>query len=342
MQSAIFIQSTVQDPYEIYATFQQESPVYWDDVNQLWAIYSYDQCKAILTHPAAQIPAVQTTGLNDTAQAIISNLARLSNGTTNRETALQLYQRMQPVSTASILSQLINNKREIDWVDAVCKKLPVLTILNSFGFKEDDCRFITDHIEPFTKLILPVKTPEQLQAINNISKEMYSIIERHLGQTTAPVVSNLAGLLIQSFDAGRGTLSNTLLHSLQQAQHDVIETLRFDSPIHHTRRIATEDIDHNIKKGQSILIVLAAANRDEQQFINAGTYNIHRNNNSALLTFGVGAHACLAKQLTINMATEALAFLFTTYPDTKLLQKEIEYEPLVNARLLKHLLISLQ
>ena len=78
------------------------------------------------------------------------------------------------------------------------------------------------------------------------------------------------------------------------------------------------------------------------RFTNADTYNIRRCNNTDLLTFGAGAHACLAKQLTINMAGEALAFLFATYPSVKLLQKEIEYEPLVNARLPKQLLISLQ
>jgi cytochrome P450 len=155
-------------------------------------------------------------------------------------------------------------------------------------------------------------------------------------------VSNLAGLLIQSFDAGRGTLSNTLLHSLKHEQQDVTETLRFDSPIHNTRRIATEDIDQNIKKGQSILIVLASANRDEKQFLHADTYDSSRSNNSTLLTFGAGAHACLAKQLSVNMATEALNFLFTTYPNTRLIQQGIEYEPLINARLPKQLLISLQ
>jgi len=335
MQSVIFLHSEVQDPYAIYA---QLSPMYRDTVNQLWAVYSYDQCKAILTHPAAQIPAVNTDGLNEYALAIINHLARLSNSTANREIATQLYRQMHPVSMANILSQLLGNKRETDWIDTVCRKLPVLTILKRFGFNEDDCRFIADHIEPFTKLLSPVRSPD----INTICSEIYTIIGRHLRTTSAPVISNLAGLLIQSYDAGRGTLTNTLLHGLQQEKHDVIETLRFDSPIHNTRRIAVEDIDHNIKKGQLILIVLAAANRDEKRFRDAGTYNINRSNNTDLLTFGAGAHACLAKQLTINMATEALAFLFDTYPNITLLQKEVEYEPLVNARLVKQLLISLQ
>jgi cytochrome P450 len=342
MQPAIFLQSEVQDPYAIYANFLKENPVYWDDANQLWAIWSYDQCKAILTHPAAQIPAINTTGLNDYAHTIISNLARLSNGIAERETAMQLFQAMRPVSVAEILAQLLTDKKEIDWVETVCKKLPVLTILKSFGFKEDDCSFILTHIASLTKIMLPVKTAGQLAAINTCSKEIYTLIAQHLKNPSVAAISNLAGLLIQSFDAGRGTLSNTLLHSFQQDYHNVTETLRFDSPIHNTRRIAAEDINQHIKKGQSILLVLAAANRDELQFADAGTYNSNRSNNHELLTFGLGAHACIAKQLSVNMATAALEYLFTVYPDIKLLQKDIEYEPLVNARLCKQLLISLQ
>ena len=259
---------------------------------------------------------------------------------TERETAMQLFRSMRPVSVAEILAQLLTNKKEIDWVETVCKKLPVLTILKSFGFKEDDCSFILTHIASLTKIMLPVKTTEQLAAVNTSSKEIYTLIEQHLKTPSVAAISNLAGLLIQSFDAGRGTLSNTLLHSFQQKYHHIIETLRFDSPIHNTRRIAAEDINQHIKKGQSILLVLAAANRDEQQFADAGTYN--RNNNNELLTFGVGAHACIARHLSVSMATEALEYLYTAHPSAKLLQKHIEYEPLVNARLCKQLLISLQ
>lgn len=342
MQPAIFLQSEVPDPYAIYANFLQENPLYWDDVNQLWAVYSYDQCKAILTHPAAHIPAISTGGLNDYALAVVNNLARLSNGNSERETAMQLFQLMRPVPVTEILEHLLIDKRETDRIDAVCKRLPVLTILKGFGFHEDDCSFITAHIEAFTKIMLPVKTPQQLSAINQVSREFYTIIEQHLKTTAVPLISNLAGLLIQSFDAGRGTLGNTLLQGFQQEHHCVTETLRFDPPVHNTRRIATEDISTSIKKGQSILIVLAAANRDEKHFENAGTYNSRRNNNHELLTFGVGAHACIAKQLSVSMATTALDYLFTTYPSVKLLQKEIEYEALVNARLPKQLLISLQ
>jgi cytochrome P450 len=353
MQPAIFLQSEVQDPYAIYANSQ---PIFWDNINNIWALYSYAHCKKILTHPAALIPAVNADGLNDYAQIITGGFARLSNGREHihtRDIAMRLFHCLQPVSTTDILKHLIGKATTFDWVETVGKKLPVLSILNGFGFNKEDRNFIADQVHQLIRLMLPVKTAEQLISINNISKEIYHIIEKHLLKETrfAPIVkispelciSNLTGLIIQSFDAGRGLLSNSLLHFQDKdpIQKSVIETLRFDPPVHNTRRIAAEDIiidNHTIEKGQSILVVLAAANRDALQFKDPGSYNIERNNNASSLTFGYGLHMCLAKQLSINMATEALQFL--SYSKVTLLQNLVEYEPLVNARLPKQILIS--
>jgi cytochrome P450 len=167
------------------------------------------------------------------------------------------------------------------------------------------------------------------------------------------VVSNLIGLFIQSFDAGRGILSNSLLQILNnktfsdkiEIQKSVIETLRFDPSIHNTRRIAAEDFhigESLIKKNDSILIVLASANHDPEKFENAINFDIERSNNAENLTFGIGGHMCLAKHFSIHLATEALWFLFDEYKSIKLLENNIQYEPMINARLPKNIWISIQ
>jgi cytochrome P450 len=120
--------------------------------------------------------------------------------------------------------------------------------------------------------------------------------------------------------------------------------LRFDPPIHNTRRIATQDIfigESLIKKNDSILIVLASANRDPQKFENALDFDIKRNNNNENLTFGTGGHMCVAKHFSIHLATEALWFLFDEYKTIKLLENNIQYEPMINVRLPKSVWISL-
>ncbi|MEP6948026.1 MAG: cytochrome P450 [Ginsengibacter sp.] len=386
MPTTLFLQSEVQNPFKLYETMLRENPVYWDSSNGLWAIYSYAGCKKILSNPLAHIPATNAgnrDGLNEYALLISGRLARLSNGVQHemaKQTAQLLFGNMKSTITNNITEKLMakgNEKDEIDWVNTICRKLPVIVVLKSFDFNEEDCDFILSKIEPLTKIMLPNKTPEQVAAINEISKEIYAITEKHLSaasfykpllntisekyktepeETTSLCVGNLIGLFIQSYDAGRGLLSNSLLQVLNNdpmrlnfanagyLEKCIIETLRFDPPVHNTRRIAVDDITINnmqIKKGQAILIILAAANRDPHHFNNPNVYNINRANNAEHLTFGIGGHKCPANYLSVRLATEALAWLFGKYQTIELVEKDILYEPIVNVRLPKNISISL-
>jgi cytochrome P450 len=222
--------------------------------------------------------------------------------------------------------------------------------------------------------MLPKKTEEQVELINGICEKLFSIVQKHLPSlpfykslltnisnqynlSTEKIisisVSNFIGLCIQSFDAGRGILSNSLLQIIQnknisdktQIEKLVLETVRFDPPIHNTRRIAAQDFyigESLIKKNDAILAVLASANRDFEKFENAMDFNMERTNNNENLTFGIGGHMCLAKYFSINFATQALYYLVNQYKTITLLENNIQYEPLVNARLPKNIWLLIQ
>jgi hypothetical protein len=51
---------------------------------------------------------------------------------------------------------------------------------------------------------------------------------------------------------------------------------------------------------------------------------------------------CLAKYFSIHLATEALWFLFDQFKTITLLENNIQYEQMINARLPKTMWISLQ
>ncbi|MBF4517510.1 cytochrome P450 [Flavobacterium sp. ANB] len=379
MTSTLFLQSDAIDPYLVYKTMLEKNPVYWDETNKIWAIYCYEDCVSILKNIKTEIPAINPNNeqkLNKHALDILTNLTRLSNGIQHeisKEIATLLFSNMKSVEISKIISQLIQDnliENKIDWVNSVCKKLPVLVVLKSFGFEENDCAFILQKIEDFVKIMLPNKTEEQVKCINQISEEIFTITQKQLlslnvlnkisesdsfssDEIKTIFISNLIGLFIQSFDAGRGILSNSLLQILNnksfsnkvEIQNSVIETLRFDPPIHNTRRIAAEDFyigESLIKKNDPILIVLASANRDPEKFENAGKFDIERSNNAQNLTFGIGGHMCLAKHFSIHLTTEALWFLFDAYKTIELLENNIQYEPMINARLPKNIWISIQ
>ncbi|MFQ6603483.1 cytochrome P450 [Flavobacterium sp. C3NV] len=383
MTSTLFLLSNVQDPYSIYKSMMDKNPIHWDDENKTWAIYSYEYCIEVLKNPNAFIPAINLNNepqLNKHAVDILTNLTRLSNGiehTINREIASLLFSNLQSVGINTIVSQLIKNdliENKIDWINAVCKKLPVLVVLKSFGFTDNDCEFVLNKIETLVKIMLPNKTEEQVKLINEITEEIFSMVEKQLSrldfynpllnkisesevlsldEIKIKTISNLIGLMIQSYDAGRGILSNSLLQIIKHKtfadrttiEKSVIETLRFDPPIHNTRRIANADIalgETIIKKGEKIFIVIAAANRDSEKFENESNFDIERFNNNENLTFGIGGHQCLAKYFSINLATEVLWFLFNEYKTVTLLDNNIEYEPMINARLPKSIWILIQ
>lgn len=383
MTSTLFLHSDVQDPYSIYKSMLDKNPIYWDEGNKTWAIYSYQDCVEILKHPEALITVINLNNeqkLNKQAVDILTNLTRLSNGiehTINREIANLLFSNLKSVDINALLSKFIKDdliENKIDWVNSVCKKLPLLVVLKSFGFAVNDCAFVLEKIEILVKIMLPIKTEEQVKLINEISETFFSIAEKQLlsfgfyepllnklleSETLSPdeikkiATSNLIGLFIQSYDAGRGVLSNSLLQIIHHKtfssktaiEKSIIETLRYDPPIHNTRRIANEDItigESLIKKNDPILIVLASANRDPEKFENHMNFDIERSNNNENLAFGIGGHMCLAKHFSIHLATETLWFLFNQYKTITLLENTIKYEPMINARLPKSIWISIQ
>lgn len=383
MQPVLFSQSTVNDPFERYAKRRQENPVYRDDDQKVWGIYSYRHCQQLLTSEETHIPSLPVLpagALNDYVQTIIEHHTRLSNGTAHtgtREIAMRLYAARLPASPVAPLENILSSKNrnnEIDWVKEVGKQLPLACLLQEFQFMEKDRELILAHIEVLVKIMAPDKTATQITAINGTTTEVYQLTEKHILHTPslhaivnsvssvsfttalAMAVANLVGLMIQSYDAGRGILSNTLLQALQHHQLVgqpgkeqnmkalVMETLRYDPPVHHTRRVLTADALLNgkeLKKGDIAILVLAAANRDATRFERPDTFDISRQNNDEHLTFGIGAHRCMANHGTVHFVTETLNYLLYQYPHTKLLTTEITYEPAMNVRLPREMILSL-
>lgn len=107
---------------------------------------------------------------------------------------------------------------------------------------------------------------------------------------------------------GSGTLA-LLQHpdqlALLQANPDrldlaIEELLRFTSPVQHVAyRYALEDVEIGgtlISRGSTLIVSIAAANRDESVFPNADTLDITRSPNRHI-AFGFGVHYCLGAPL---------------------------------------------
>ncbi len=102
----------------------------------------------------------------------------------------------------------------------------------------------------------------------------------------------------------------------------VEECLRFESPIQTTTREVAEELtwgEHRMGRGEVVLLVLGAANRDPRQFPDPDRFDIARTENRHL-AFGGGAHFCIGAALSRLEAHLAVPELLRRMPRLRLVE----------------------
>ena len=103
------------------------------------------------------------------------------------------------------------------------------------------------------------------------------------------------------------------------------EMLRWVSPIQNMARTATEDIEiegQRIQKGQKLLLLYGAANRDERVFANPHCFDVERRPNDHVAFGGYGAHFCLGSSLARLELRVMFDRLMERLPDLRLASDE--------------------
>jgi cytochrome P450 len=98
------------------------------------------------------------------------------------------------------------------------------------------------------------------------------------------------------------------------------ELLRFDAPLHLFTRYALEDLDYKglrLRKGDTVGLLLGAANRDPERFPDPDRFIPGRDPNP-IVTFGAGIHFCIGAPLARLEMLVALPILFSRLPGLKL------------------------
>jgi hypothetical protein len=96
----------------------------------------------------------------------------------------------------------------------------------------------------------------------------------------------------------------------------VEELLRYDSPVQFTNRVAAVDLEfagHTFRKGDRVMLMMAAANRDPAQFSEPDRLDVRREE-LRHQSFGMGPHYCVGAALARVEAQEAFGALLRRFP----------------------------
>jgi cytochrome P450 len=168
--------------------------------------------------------------------------------------------------------------------------------------------------------------------------------------TLEEMISTCVLLLVAGHETTVGLISNAMLALLRNpeqfaalaadpelASRAVEETLRYDSPVQLTGRVATGGLAE--RDGAVLLLLLSASGRDPAVFSHPDTFDLRRGT-SEHLAFSAGPHFCLGAPLARLEATIALRALATRLVDAELDPGSLAYKPNYNLRGPEHLVIG--
>ena len=223
-----------------------------------------------------------------------------------------------------------------DWVDKVSIELTARMLATLFDIPQEDRRkliYWSDAATSSAAVGMSGVTPEDRMAaleeclayftelwnqrVNGPpSMDFISLIAHNPDtQNMEPVeyLGNLILLIVGGNDTTRNSMSGSVYalnkHPEQfaklKADHSLItsmvsETIRWQTPLGHMRRVATQDVElggKTIKAGDKVVMWYVSVKRDDSAIDNPDDYIIDRARPRHHLSFGFGIHRCMGNRL---------------------------------------------
>jgi cytochrome P450 len=276
----------------------------------------------------------------------------------------------------------MSDRTQIDFVVDFAERLPLLVLVEMMGFSEADIEWLDgwSRVDNGGLSFLPPAVQE-LQRVdahgatahltatimdrvdNPRDDELSGMIHRQIARDGAfdlhYVRDNAVTLIRGGVITTAHLISMALLHLLEnqaimaQARADrstipavVEESLRMESPVQWApRRVTkgTEVAGVAIPAGARVLIMLGAANRDEDAFGAPSVFAPERENVSSQVAFGLGPHFCLGAPLARLESRIAFNVLFDRLADIRLVKGQaLDHSPSAQFRGLNHLFVDIE
>jgi len=245
---------------------------------------------------------------------------------------------------------------EFDWVEHVSKELTAMTLATLFDFPQEDRRLLTHWSDMFTNA--PGHGPakswehkrEQADAcfarftelwnerVNAPPKfDLVSMLAHSPETRNLPMVdfhSNVVLLIIGGNDTTRNTISGSV-YALNKnpGEYDklranpalipamVSETIRWQTPLAHMARTATQDFEiggKTIRAGDRVVMWYVSGNRDTDAVADPDAYRIDRERPRHHMSFGFGIHRCVGNRLAELQLTIIWEEIMKRFPSIRL------------------------
>jgi len=263
----------------------------------------------------------------------------------------------QVEQTATTLLDELPDDGVVDIVERYCSQLPVAIISDVLGVPEEDRSKVLEYGELAAPSLDFGLSWRQFQRVQHGLAGFNGWLGTHLERLRNNPGDTLMRQLIDASDdgvkldetelrgvaglvlaAGFETTVNLLGNGIRMlinapdqlaVLHDdpslwpnaVEEILRLDSPVQLTGRVARNDTvvaGTPVRRGDFVVIYLAAASRDPAVFDDPHRFDVRRPNAGRHLAFAGGRHFCLGAALARMEGEVGLRRFFTRFPDAQL------------------------
>lgn len=358
--------ATHPDPYPFYAALRAAGGLAFDPVLNLWVASSAEAVCAVLHHTDCLVRPVHEPVPKAIAEGpaghVFGHLMRMNEGERQRCPRAAIAPALQDTTPRQI-EALVRARRLQDGAEGLHQAQfigPASVVAALLGFNSTDSRLISALTGDFVACLSPLSQAPQLDAAHRASEQLTRLFQERIEAQDNPLlmrmgqgfedadskIANLIGLLSQTYEATAGLIGNALLAligdpALRQVLRDdpaqvgplLAEVQRFDPPVQNTRRFVAapcELLGSALNPGETILVLLASANRDPQLNTQPDVLLLDRPNRRSF-SFGSGRHECPGQTLAMGIARVTLAMILEGEPPLERLTWR--YRPSVNARI---------
>lgn len=355
---------THADPYPYYADLVARRPFHRDDRLGLWVAASAAAVTAVLSSEICRVrpvaEAVPSSIAGTPAGEVFRRMVRMNDG--------EYHARMKPsvAATLAMLDHAAVRRHAEDAARTLAAELdPAANVerLAEFAFRLPP--YAIGALLGMAPDVLPRAAASAGAFVRGLAPGAAATEVRHgaaaadvLGQTVRALpryrdagddtVANVVGFFWQSYEATVGLVGNTLLALARHADVAarvarepaalavvVSEVARWDAPVQNTRRFvaaAGEVAGVGVRENDTVLLVLAAANRDPAANGEPARFDPDRRERRTF-TFGLGAHACPGEAVAVTIAGAGVARLLAAGIDPRRLAASFTYRPSANIRI---------